>query len=164
MKNGALLGVIFFSLLLLEQSFFQAFIGGLEGMPIMIIAGMIIMQRVGIWEGSAWLIASAFFHYDIGAFFLAFIGPMLILKIFTTRSIYALMGFGVSAYTLSAGSHILFGEISLRVFGFNFLSPHPIMNAVNEIALLIPGLIIGIFIMKTVERRILIWISFKHQT
>ena len=161
MRTGILLAFLFFFLLLIEIAFFHAFAGNVARIPVMIIAGMIIMQRVGIEEGAAWLLAVAILRADGVAFLLAAIGPMLILQIFTTRSVYALLGFGAVAYGAASFIFILLGELFDAVLGMTILSSHPIRHALLEGALLIPGLFIGVIIVRSIERRILTQFAFK---
>lgn len=161
MRTGIILGIVFFLFLFIEQSFFHALFGIVANIPLMLIAGMIIMQRVGIEEGVAWCIALAVFRMDIGALFLAAVGPILILQIFTTRSMYALVGFGIASYTIATGAMLFLGELLFRVFGIHLLSLHPYLHALTEVILLIPGLFLGILLMRSIERSVLTRIAFR---
>ncbi len=164
MRTGISLGVLFLILLFIEQSFLHAFFGGLASTPLMTIAGIIILQRVGIEEGAAWCIALALFHADIVPFILAILGPILVLQIFTTRSLYALIGFGIASYTVSAGVSLIIGAMLSVFFGIHILSAHPYTNALTEFFLLVPGLFLGILLVRGVERNILIRIAFRRST
>lgn len=161
MRTGILFAFLFFVLLLIEVSFFHAFTGNIANIPVMIIAGMIIMQRVGIEEGVAWFITLALLRSDGIALLLAGIGPVLILQIFTTRSVYALIGFGAVAYIAASSIFLLLGGLVDRFLGTSILLQHPIIHALQELALLIPGLFIGLMIVRSIERRILNQFAFK---
>ncbi len=150
-----LFALLFFALLLSEVSFFHAFSGNLANIPVMIIAGMIIMQRVGIEEGIAWFFALAVIRGDGIAFLLAGIGPVLILQIFTTRSVYALLGFGAAAYIAASTIFLLIGGLIDQLIGTSILLQHPVIHAIQELALLLPGLFLGVLLLRSIERRIL---------
>lgn len=154
MRTGIILGLFFFFLLFIERSFFHAFFGIIANIPLMVIAGMIIMQRVGIEEGIAWFLALVFFHGDSTALFLAVAGPALILQIFTTRSMYALVGFGLTSYAIAAGTTLMLGEFLSRIFDIHFLSLHPYLHAFNEFLLLVPGLFLGVLLTRSIFTRI----------
>lgn len=164
MRTGILFALLFFTLLLIEVSFFHAFSGNLANIPVMIIAGMIIMQRVGIEEGIAWFITLAVMRGDGIALLLAGIGPVLILQIFTTRSVYALLGFGAVAYILASIIFLLVGGLVDQFLGTSILLQHPIIHALQELALLIPGLFLGVLLVRSIERRILNQFAFKSST
>lgn len=162
MRTGIILGCMFFLFLFIEQSFFHALTGILASIPLMLIAGMILMQRVGIEEGIAWCVALALFRMDITALVLAAIGPVLILQIFTTRSMYALVGFGLASYIVAAGTVLLLGEFFLRVFGVYILPLHPYLHALTELILLVPGLFLGVLVVRSIERSLFAKIAFKR--
>ncbi len=161
MKTGGLLALTFFFLLLIEISFFHAFAGSIAHIPVMIVAGMIIMQRIGIEEGVAWFLAVAMVRGDGIALLLATIGPMLILQIFTTRSIYALLGFGAVAYTVASVMFILLGELFDYALGTTILSQHPVVHALQEGALLLPSLFVGVILVRSIERRLFTHFAFR---
>lgn len=161
MKTGVSLALLFFFFVLMEVAFLHAFSGVVASIPLMIVAGMIIMQRVGIEEGIAWFLASAVLRGDGISLLLAGIGPMLILQIFTTRSVYALLGFGAAAYGIAGITFILFGKFLDYVFGVSILSSHPVLHALQEGALLLPALFVGVLIVRSVERRVLTQFTFR---
>lgn len=161
MKTGILLACLFFFFLLVEVAFFHAFSGIAASIPLMVVAGMIIMQRVGIEEGAAWFLAVAVLRGDGVALLLAGIGPILILQIFTTRSVYALLGFGAVAYAVASVIFILFGKLLDSVIGTSVLSSHPIIHALQEGALLLPTLFIGVIFVRIIERRVLQQFTFR---
>ena len=161
MRTGILFAFLFLFLLLIEVSFFHAFSGSLANIPVMIIAGMIVMQRVGIEEGVAWFITLALMRGDGIALLLAGIGPVLILQIFTTRSVYALLGFGAVAYVAASCTFLLFGGLIDHTLGTSILLQHPIVHALQELMLLIPGLFLGVLLVRSIERRILNQFAFK---
>ena len=161
MRTGVLLAFLFFFFLLIEVAFFHAFSGIAASIPLMIVAGMIIMQRVGIEEGAAWFLAVAIFRGDGVALLLAGIGPVLILQIFTTRSVYALLGFGAVAYTVASVIFLLFGTLIDSVVGTSVLSSHPVVHALQEGVLLLPTLFIGVILVRIIERRVLQQFAFR---
>jgi len=161
MKTGILLAFTFLLLLLIERSFFHAFAGSLASIPVLLIAGMILMQRAGIEEGIAWFLAVAVLQANGVALLLALVSPILIVQIFTTRSVYALLGFGVVTYAISSTLFILFGAFFDIAFGTTILSNHPVLHAIQEGILLIPGLILGVMIVRSIEHRILRRFAFK---
>lgn len=161
MRTGIALAVLFFFLAFVEGSFLHAFAGSIAMVPLMMIFGMILIQRVGIEEGVAWCMALAFFRGDLTAFFLAVIGPVCLSQIFTTRSVYALLGFGAFAYATASVGSILVGTVLNSVFGVTILSPHPIAHALHEGLLLLPGLLIGVLGIRVIERRILTRFAFR---
>ncbi len=164
MRTGMLLGFLFFTLLFIEQSFLHAFFGTVANIPLVVIVGMIIMQRVGIEEGIAWFIAVALFQSDFSALLIAMIGPMLILQIFTTRSVYALIGFGLTSYAFAAGVTLILSELSSRVFHYSITSSHPYIHALTEFLILIPGLFVGVILARSIERNIFTRVSFRRSS
>ena len=161
MRTGIFLSLLFFFLLLIEVSFVHAFSGSIASIPVMIIAGMIIMQRAGIEEGVAWFLVLALIRGDGIAFLLAGIGPALILQIFTTRSVYALLGFGAVAYSAASIIFIIVGNILDRILGTAILLPHPFIHTFQELMLLIPGRFVGVIAVRSIERRVLALFTFK---
>lgn len=161
MKTGFLFALLFFVLLLVEVTFFHAFSGMIASIPLMIVAGMIMMQRVGIEEGAAWFLAVAAVRGDGVAFLLAGIGPVLILQIFTTRSVYALLGFGAVAYAAASGISIPLSMLFDSVFDTSILPSHPFLHALQEGFLLLPALFVGVVIVRGIERRFLTQFTFR---
>ncbi len=148
MKTGSILACLFLLFLLGEASFIHAFPGILSHIPLMTIAGMIVMQRVGMEEGAAWFLALALFHSDISALCIAIIGPILITRLFTTRSVYALIGFGISAYSAVLLIALIF-------------PPHSVTAALQSELLLLPGLLIGISMVRFCERSLFTRIALR---
>ncbi len=154
MRIAILLSALFAAFVLTEISFLHAFTGFISEIPLVYIAGMIIMQRVGIEEGVAWFIALAVFRADPVALIIAGIGPVSILQIFTTRSVYALLGFGAVVYTVATIVVLAIGGSIDGLFGSSLLPPHAVIHAVRILLLLLPGLFFGVLIVRSIERRI----------
>ncbi len=154
MRTAILLSLLFGGFVLTEISFLHAFAGFIAEIPLLYIAGMIIMQRVGIEEGIAWFLALAVFRADPVALIIACIGPVSILQIFTTRSVYALLGFGAVVYSVAIGAELVVGGLIDVLFHTSLLPPHAMLHAVRIFALLLPGLFFGVLLVRSIEQRV----------
>lgn len=122
----------FFLGILFQNSFIQSLNGHLSFIPIMLIIGIIVLHRAGPIHGALWFTLMAFvawmtptlFGWGIVYLALAIIGPILMLRVFTHRSIYALAGLGLSLYSVFGLIHMLFHplyQVSYFFSGYLFL-------------------------------------------
>ena len=88
----------FVLLLTCESSGLWAFQSWVAAIPLLVIAGLLVLQRVGIPEGVAWFAVLAVVRGDIVAGTIAIIGPLLTMRVFSTRSLYALLGIGLVSH------------------------------------------------------------------
>ncbi len=135
------LAVGFVILLTFETSVLWTFLGWISAIPLMMIVGLLVLQRVGIPEGVAWFVVLAVLRGDLVAGTIAFIGPVLTVRVFSTRSLYALLGIGLVSH--AAGILVLFVlHVSVRaVFDVSWSVPYS-MLWLQEL-LLLPGLYFG---------------------
>lgn len=161
MKTGSILACLFLFFLLGEMSFIHAFSGILAHTPLMMIAGMIVMQRIGREEGSAWFVALALIQGDISALIVAGVGPILITRLFTTRSVYALLGFGSSTALLAMGIPLVVGGICDAWLGTSFLPSYAYITTLYTMLTLVPGLFVGMSIIRFLERSLFTRISLR---
>ncbi len=162
MRVGFFLAAVFAWCFLIETSFLHAFGGMVAYIPLITIAGIIVMQRFGIEEGVLWFVSVAVLRGDIFSLVFALIGPMLVQQIFTTRSVYALLGFGAVGYTVSSVVALACSWGLDTLFHTAFLLPHPFERMLIIGALLIPGLFFGTLFLRLGERYFLSRIRFRQ--
>lgn len=159
MRSALFLALLFGGLITFEASCVWALGGVALAIPIMAIGGLLVMHRSGMADGIAWFLALAFIRHDVVSLALCLIAPFLLLRTFSTRSIYALLGFGFASYTLSiisVGTIAYLGGI-LGLKAENLLPKHPIL----QIAFLLPGLYIGTVIIRSLQKNFLSRIALK---
>ena len=70
MRGGILLALTFVILCVLQQSSLHALGTPWASIPLLVIAGIIVMQRVGVEEGIAWfLVVSVMYGFELYAVF-----------------------------------------------------------------------------------------------
>lgn len=156
------LAVGFVLLLAFESSVIWAFQGWVSAIPLMVIVGFLVLQRIGIPEGVAWFCVLAVLRGDIVAGTIALVGPVVTLRVFSTRSLYALLGIGLVSHAA--------GILTL-------LAIHGLMSAVFHVAwtvhystvwlqelLLIPGLYFGMGSIRWFDRTISSRVALKPLT
>ena len=154
-----LLGLGFFMLMMIETSALWVFDSWVSSFPFMIAAGVLVMQRVGIPEGIAWFLVLAVVREDIVAVTMAIAGPLLIVKVFNSRSLYALLGVGLFAHAI--GIMALWGvHTTVHALLYDQWSISYGMLWRQEI-LLIPTLYFGTSILKWFERTVASRIAIK---
>lgn len=136
-----MLAVGFLLLLTLESSVIWAFQGWVSAIPLMMIVGLLVLQRIGIPEGVAWFLVLAVLRGDIVAFTIALIGPALTMRVFSTRSLYALLGIGIVSH--AAGILILLATHAVLTAVFHVIWNVQYSTVWLQELLLIPGLYFG---------------------
>jgi len=145
MKTGFFLAVLFLFFLGIEYSGFHAFGGVVAHIPLMILAGILVTQRLGPLEGALWFVVLGVVSKSLFMLFLACAVPLLVIHLFTTRSVYALLGLGAVSWCISALSLVIFGGV---VDGLQGL-------------LLLPSLFVGVFVVRFFERVVFSKVSFR---
>jgi len=159
MRSALLLAILFAGLLTFEASFVWALGGIALAIPVMTIGGFLVMNRSGMADGIAWFFMLAIVRHDVVSLALCFIAPFFLLRTFSTRSVYALFGFGIVSYTLSlllVGT----GEYLANLAGFgirNFLPEQPILQTL----FLLPGLYIGSVLIRSLQKHFFSRIALK---
>ena len=150
MIKNILIGFLFFLGSIFELSLIHAMNFSFALIPLNFILGVIIMHRAGAIQGAAWFIMSGlllnFFGFDshhwISYFTIAGVGSFLTTKFFTNRSVYALLGLGLTLFAILFVINliisfeteqiikILFIQIFFIIFGlyFGFLASRYIEN------------------------------------
>jgi hypothetical protein len=155
MKGGILLALTFALLHVLQQSTLHVFGAPWANIPLLVIAGIIVMQRVGIEEGVAWFLALSLLNgFDLYAFCWAVVGPIFLLRVFTTRSVYALIGLGIVAHTTVSACTLILEKIIHRFFDFSFIPVYHAGALAAQIPLLIPGLFLAIICIRFAEKNL----------
>lgn len=156
MKGGVLLALAFLVCALAQYSLVYAFGGPLMHLSLLTLGGILVFQRVGPEEGSAWFLATTVFHgLDVYPMLWALLGPLLLARVFTTRSVYALFGLGLSGHVLASIVTMFFEKIALRFFPISFIPLHPWESILMQTALLLPGLFVGVISIRFIERVIM---------
>lgn len=154
-----LLGIGFFTLMMIESSMLWVFDSWVSSFPFMIAAGLLVMQRVGIPEGVAWFLVLAVVREDIVAVTLAIAGPLLMIKVFNSRSLYALLGVGLLAHAI--GIVVLWG-IHTTVHALLYAEWSVSYRMLwRQEALLIPTVYFGSSVLKWFERTVASRIAIK---
>ena len=159
MRNALFLALLFACLLTFEASCIWALGGIALAIPVMTIGGILVMHRSGITDGIAWFVTLALLRHDMVSLVLCLIAPFFLLRTFSTRSIYALFGFGIVSYTLSlivVGA----GEYLAYAIGFktgNLLPEHPVL----QIIFLLPGLYVGTVFIRSMEKHFFSRVALK---
>ena len=142
---------LFFLSLIIELSFIHALTLPVALIPFHFLVGVIVMHRSGVETGALWFVASAFllplFGFDstLGIAFLAVavVGPLLTTRVFTTHSVYALEGLGLSLFFV-----IFFISAMFQLLKVPFSLNHQIYT----LLFLVIGLYLGFFVSRLVER------------
>lgn len=162
MKYGVFLAGIFLFSILCQYSLIHVLRGPWASIPLLTIVGIVVFQRVGMEEGMAWFAVASFFHgFNLYAFFWVCIGPLLLQKIFTTRSWYALLGLGVFGHIVVS---VTFVVLAVLWNNFSPLVISPLGYAAlfgKELLLLILGLLLAMIFLRFVERRLFMRIPFR---
>ncbi len=156
MKGGALLALAFLACSLVQYSFVFAFGGAFVLLSLLTIGGILVFQRVGPEEGAAWFLAIAVFHgLDVYPIIWAMLGPLLLARVFTTRSVYALFGLGFSGHLLASGMTVLFEKIAFRFFPLTYVPLHTGESLLLQSIILLPGLFVGVVCIRFLERSVM---------
>lgn len=161
MKIGMFLAILFLTLLFFERSGFHAFGGIIANISLLTLAGMMIAQRVGPSEGAVWFFALFVVTGEGTALALSCIVPLLVIHLFTTRSVYALLGLGIVSWSIAAISVFLLGGGSDRLFHTHILPEHFFESLGIRGLLLVPGLFIGVLVVQFLERHLFSRIAFR---
>ncbi len=140
-RSAFALALLFTGLLIVESSGMWVFTHWVATIPLMIIAGLLVMQRVGVPEGVAWFCALAFLRIDIVSAVIACTGPSLTLRVFSTRSLYALFGIGMVSHAAGIGVLFIIATLANTVFHATWNIAYGTLW-LQEI-LLLPGLNLG---------------------
>lgn len=159
MRGALFLALLFVCLLTFEASCVWAFGGIALAIPVMTIGGILVMHRSGIADGIAWFLTLAIIRHDVVSLVLCIIAPLFLLRTFSTRSIYALLGFGLASYSLSL---IVVSATTylVQLLGFdtsNLLPRQPILQAV----FLVPGLYLGTILIRNLQKHFFSRIALK---
>ncbi|MFH1631550.1 MAG: hypothetical protein ABIA47_00805 [bacterium] len=125
MLAQAALAILFIAGILLQASLVSALTSPFSYIPLMIALAIVIMHRGQIVIGSAWLVLTGlalplfgFADYAAWTYFaIAIIAPVLSIRFFTTRSVYALAGLGAAVYIIF--SLLNFLHLSI-IYDFDF--------------------------------------------
>lgn len=157
--NALFLALLFAGLLTFEASCVWALGGIALAIPVMTIGGILVMNRSGMADGIAWFFMLAIIRHDVVSLVLCIIAPLFLLRTFSTRSVYALLGFGLVSYSFSL---IVVGtaEYLGRLAGFgagNLLPKQPTLQAL----FLVPGLYIGMALIRSLQKHFFSRIALK---
>lgn len=159
MRSALFLALLFAGLLAFETSCVWALGGIALAIPVMTIGGILVMNRSGMADGIAWFFMLAIVRHDLVSLALCIIGPLFLLRTFSTRSIYALLGFGLASYSLSL---FVVGATTylIKLLGFNtgnLLPQQPVLQTL----FLAPGLYLGTAIISSLHKHFFSRIALK---
>jgi hypothetical protein len=144
-RTSVFLAILFVLLLTVERTVIWVLPGWIASIPLMMTAGFLVMQRAGIPEGVAWFCMLALLRGDIIAGTIAFVGPFLILKVFSTRSLYALFGIGLVSYAMGILALLMIHAVATNVLSYSWGISFGAFWL--QEALLIPSLYLGVSIL-----------------
>lgn len=106
-RNG-FIAILFLLSAMLQMSLVYSFSYPLVLIPLHFLIGILVFHRANVEIGATWFILSSFFLSFVGFdpmlwwtyIVIALFGIFLMKKLFTTRSLYALEGFGISMFTV----------------------------------------------------------------
>jgi hypothetical protein len=159
MRSALFLALLFAFLLTLEASCVWALGGIALAIPVMTIGGLLVMHRSSVADGIAWFFLLAIIRHDLVSLILCLVAPFFLLRIFSTRSVYALFGFGITSYAVSLAI-IATGQYLLGVIGIgtgHILPDHPIIQTL----FLLPGLYIGTVLVRSLQKHFFSRVALK---
>jgi hypothetical protein len=158
-RSTIALALSFCLFLMIEASGIWVFDGWFAAIPLMTAAGILVMQRVGIPEGIGWFCVLAFFRGDFVALTIAATAPSLTLRVFSTRSLYALLGIGLVSHAAGIGVLFIISTITSVIVHTSWTVSYTTLW-LQEL-LLIPGLYFGMSIVQWFEQNIRSRIALK---
>ena len=109
MTRQFLLVILFFVTSIAQTSIMDSLVLPLNLFPLHLLVGILVLHRAGPELGASWFVASAFilplFGFDAfpwyAYFAVAIAGVLFTTRIFTNRSVYALVGMSLSLYLIA---------------------------------------------------------------
>lgn len=164
MRGAMLLAILFVALSVVESSMIWVFHAPwISAVPMMTIAGFLIVQRIGIVEGVMWFIALMLLRMDITMLIMILIAPTLTIRLFSTRSVYALLGVGITTYGMMIFVVFLFHSIG-SALALSMVWHAPFSLLLMQWVLLVPGLYLGLSTVRWFERTVGSHVTFKPLT
>lgn len=129
MMQSVAIALLFIFALFTEASLIASLGKPFNAIPFLFLVGIVVMHRLQPGYGIAWFILSAIFlptlSQDKGIWLayvaVAIAGSLLMDRVFTNRSIYALLGLGATLYVLFALIQLFFKTEAYQLFyGFIF--------------------------------------------
>lgn len=161
MIRDILIGILFILSVLLQVSFVQTLGYPLELFPLHFVLGILVLHRANVELGILWFVFSAFAlsltgfntHVWWAYILIAPIGGFFALKLFVSRSVYALEGFGLLMFTIFTFLHIVPMKILNASFHTTFIiSTTPFKDYLLSSIFLVIGLYIAFIFAKFLER------------
>ncbi len=156
------LAIMFCLFLMIETSGIWVFESWVAAIPLMTTTGILVMQRIGIAEGIGWFCVLAVLRGDGISGVIALTGPWLTLRVFSTRSLYALLGIGLVSH--AAGICALFIIATIANIAFHSSWDIPYATVWLQELFLIPSLYFGMNIAQWFERNIRSRVAVKPLT
>lgn len=129
MMQAASIALLFILSLFTEASLISSLGAPLSAAPVLFFVGVVVMHRSSPSYGAAWFALSALLlprvSQDAGVW-VAYLavgvaGTLLMSRVFTNRSVYALLGLGATLYVIFAAIRFFLGaEIGRLLYGFIF--------------------------------------------
>ena len=164
MRNALFLAFLFVglgimessSLWLFQPSWFSAF-------PLLVIGGFLVLQRVGLGEGMMWFVALMLLRGEVMLFVILALAPLLITRLFTTRSVYALLGSGMTAYGAMILVTLSFHGVA-QVLRLPTTWHPPFSLLLVQWVMLVPGLYVGFMLVRWFSSTVGSRVTFKPLT
>lgn len=149
MIRDILISILFIVTAIFELSFVHALDYPFGLIPLHFILGVVVMHRASASHGIIWFLASGlilnFFGFDsaniLSYLIIAIIGAILMTKVFTNRSVYALEGVGLVLF-------FIFFTIN-RILDFNF--SHFVSTFILQALFLMIGLYFSFVVARYIE-------------
>lgn len=153
MRRAMIFACLFLVLASIETSVLWNFSSWIGVIPLLTIAGLLVILHVGGFEGFLWFGATAILERSVEPFLFGIIVVFLVKYIFSTRSFYALVGLGeVSVIMTSLMMYILAVFLGLFDVDVTKTSLHDTMVIA---VILAPGLYLGHIFVVWLHRTIL---------
>lgn len=152
------LAILFLVSAAVDVTFIHALREPLALLPLHFIIGVIVFHRSDEFSGGLWFAISSVFLPVFGfepstvvAYLaMAFLGALLTRRIFTNRSVYALVGLGASLYFFFALINAIIFALFPPDYGFHLGSY--IASELLSLLMLIVGLYLGFILVGRVKR------------
>lgn len=156
MITGVLTALAFVLTLAIEQGAIRSLPAPLGLFPLMLVCGVLVMHRGDLFLGVCWFVAMAIIVHPWGNGAVA-VAPLLVAavaalplqqKIFTNRSVYALLGLGASLFFVMTLTAFIIAGVHGVWSDESWLTEHFLRDRAIEAVELLVGLYVGVDLVR----------------
>lgn len=159
MIEAIALSIAFVMTSLFASSFVAAMPEPFTYLPLMMITGLLVLHRVGIFPGAVWLFGGGIYLHVSGTapgnilplLVTAAAGAILVEKTFATRSVFALLGLGFTTGVLAGITRLLMTIWEAFSTGAALQLGAAVEREGIRLMLLIAGLYVGFVVMTSTK-------------